>query len=57
MTEFATNNNKLAFTKLFLLLATKSIHFHISFNMVKLPNVSTYKHIFKKKTLDISRNI
>lgn len=57
MLEFVTNNNISAFTKLFPIFATKSLHTCISFDIVELSNVSTHERIFKQKTLDISENI
>ena len=41
MAKFAPNNNILDFIKLFPFFAIKSLHPHISFDIVKLFNIST----------------
>lgn len=57
MIEFAANNNKSTFTKLFLFFAFKGLYSHLSFDIVNISNANTYKQIHKQKALDIFGNI
>lgn len=57
MTKFAANNNKLAFTKFFPFFTIEYLHFYINFEIVKLFNTSSYRQIFKQKTLNFVVNI
>ena len=57
MAEFLTNNNKSALIKFFLFFTTKVLHLYMSFEKVKLLDVSICNRIFNQKALDISRNI
>lgn len=57
MAEFATNHNKLAFTKLFPFFATKDLHLCMSFEIEDLSNTRACERIFKQKALDFSRNM
>lgn len=47
MTKFAANNNKSVFIKLFPFFVFKGLNFYISFDIVDVSNVSTYKQIHK----------
>lgn len=55
--KFALNNNKSAFNELFPFFDTKNMHLSKNFNIIDYFNTNTYKKIFYKKVLDISRNI
>lgn len=57
MVKFRNNNNKLASTKPFPFFLNKDLHFYISFNIINLFDISTYKLIQKLKTLYIFGNI
>ena len=57
MAQFAANNNKSAFIKLFLFFTIKDLHSRMSFDKVELSNTSTYKQIFNQKVLKISGNM
>ena len=56
MTEFAINNNISASSKLFSFYATKSLHFHMSFDILELSDTSIYRWIFKQKVFNIFEN-
>lgn len=47
MVEFATNNNEIVSTESFLFFGTKDLYLHMSFNIIKLFNATTYKQILK----------
>lgn len=53
MAEFAANNNELAFTKLILFFASKSLHLCMSFDIVDLFNANICKRIHKQKAFNI----
>ena len=57
MAEFAAINNVSASTKLSLFFATKSLHPHMSFDIVELSNTNTHKCILQQKALDIFENM
>lgn len=46
MTKFLIDKNESASIKLFLLFATKDLHFYIRFNKMELFYASYYKQIF-----------
>lgn len=57
MLEFADNNNKSAFAKLFAFFATESFYPCIRFDIVDFSDNSTCKQIIKRKVLYVSRNM
>ena len=57
MMEFVANNNISAFTKLFPFFAIKSLHSHMSFDIVELFDISICERILYQNTLNISRNM
>ena len=57
MAKFAANNNKSTITKLSPLVVTEGLDPCMSFDIVDISNVNTYKRILNKKALDISRNM
>ena len=57
MAEFAINNNVSASTKLSPFFAIKSLHLHISLDIVELFDTSTCERILQQKILNISGNM
>ena len=55
MAEFVANNNDFSSTKLSLFFASKSLYSQISFNIINLLDIITYKQINKKETINISK--
>ena len=46
MAEFVANNNISAFINLSLFFATKNLHLHMYFDIMKFSNTSIHKRIF-----------
>lgn len=56
ITEFASNNDFIS-TKLSLFFASRGLYLCISFDIVDLLDITTFKQINKKKAINISKII
>lgn len=57
MIEFVANNNQFISTKLSLFFILKSLHLYISLDIIDFLDITIYKQINKKKTINILKAI